>query len=182
MDAFEQIVGMLLKRSGYWVHSSYKVCLTKQEKVRVRIPTCPRWELDIIAYRPKDNELLAVECKSFLNSTGVIYESFSGRDRKGAKRYKLFTDAKLRKTVLARLVKQLRKVGLVLSSPKVILCLAAGHIRKGDKEKIQNHCEKNGWRLFGEDWFREEFEKLAEADYENDIAIVAAKLAKSAAE
>ena len=182
MDAFEQIVGMLLERNGYWVHTSYKVCLTKAEKVDIGIPSSPRWELDIVAYRPKDNVVLAVECKSLLNSPGVSYKSFSGQSEKGANRYKLFTDAKLRKTVFSRLKKQLLKAGLVSSSPKVRLCLAAGHIRKGSKGDIQQHCRKNGWQLFDEDWFREQFDKLADADYENDIAIVAAKLAKAAAD
>ena len=182
MNAFEQIVGMLLERDGYWVRASYKVCLTKAEKVHIGRPSCPRWELDVVAYRPKDNVVLAVECKSFLNSPGVSYESFSGHNKKGAKTYKLFTNAKLRRTVLSRLKKQLRKDGMVSPSPKVKLCLAAGHIRKGNKADIEQHCQRNGWLLFAEDWFRERFDKLAEAGYENDIAIVAAKLASAAAQ
>ncbi len=182
MDAFEQIVAMLLERDGYWVRTSYKVCLTKTEKKHVGIPTSPRWELDVVAYRPKDNVILVVECKSFLNSVGVGYNSFSGKNKKGARRYKLFTDAKLRRTVFSRLKKQLRRDGQILPYVKVRLCLAAGHIHKGDREKIKQHCEKKGWGLFAEDWFREQFHELAEAGYENDIAIVAAKLAKVAAE
>lgn len=182
MDAFEQIVAMLLERNGYWVQTSYKVCLTKEEKVKIGIPTCPRWEIDVIAYRPKDNEVLVVECKSFLNSPGVGYKSFSGKNKKGAKLYKLFTNAKLRSKVFSRLKKQLRKEGLILPKPKVQLCLAAGHIRKGDEESIRQHCEKKGWKLFAPSWFRKQFDKLAETHYENDIAIVAAKLANVATE
>jgi len=182
MDAFEQIVAMLLERDGYWVHTSYKVRLTKEEKVRIGIPSCPRWEIDIVAYRPKDNVVLAVECKSFLNSPGVDYKSFSGQTVRGLRRYKLFTNGTLRKTVFSRLEKQLRQDGRLRPSARVKLCLAAGHIRKGSEADIQEHCRKNGWLLFGQAWFREQFGKLADADYENDIAIVAAKLAKAAAE
>ena len=182
MDAFEQIVAMLLERDGYWVQTSYKVCLTKEEKVRIGIPSSPRWELDVVAYRPKDNVILVVECKSFLNSPGVSYNSFSGKNKKGAKHYKLFTSPKLRRTVFSRLKKQLRKSGQILSYAKVKLCLAAGHIRKGDEEKVRQHCEKKRWGLFDKQWFCQQFDDLAKSAYENDIAIVAAKLAKIAAE
>lgn len=44
MDSFEQIVAMLLAREGYWTQTSYKVCLTKQEKIKISLPSCPRWE------------------------------------------------------------------------------------------------------------------------------------------
>ena len=182
MDAFEQIVAMLLERNGYWVQTSYKVCLTKEEKVRIGNPTCPRWELDVVAYRPKDNVILVVECKSFLNSVGVGYKSFSGKNKKGAKRYKLFTIPKLRRTVFSRMKKQLKKAGMILPYAKVKLCLAAGRIYKGDEEEIRQHCARKGWGLFDKGWFCQQFDDLANAAYENDIAIVAAKLAKMAAE
>jgi hypothetical protein len=178
MDAFEKIVGMLLERDGYWVRTSYKVRLSKQEKVNIGIPSSPRWELDVVAYRPKDNLVLVVECKSFLNSPGVRYEQFSGQaEKKG--RYKLFTDGNLRKTVLACLKKQLRSEGLVSPHPKVRLCLAAGHICRGDRDRVKRHCRKNHWWLFDEEWFSRQFDELAKVGYENDIAIVAAKLAKT---
>jgi hypothetical protein len=35
MDAFEQVVSEILWMDGYWVHTSAKVDLTKQEKVRI---------------------------------------------------------------------------------------------------------------------------------------------------
>jgi hypothetical protein len=62
----------------------------------------------------------------------------------------------------------------------VTLCLAAGHIRNGNHAAIQDHCDRNGWRLFSEEWLGKQFSTLATADYENDIAIVAAKLARLA--
>lgn len=177
MNAFEQIVGMLLERNGHWVRSCYKVRLTKMDKVRIGRPSCPRWELDVVAYKAAENLVRVVECKSLLNSPGVPYESFSGRSTKGAGRYKLFTDGTARRIVLSCLRKQLEEQGLVRPEPEVRLCLAAGHIRRGDEVQIRQHCQRNGWDLFDAPWFREQFDGLADADYENDIAIVAAKLA-----
>lgn len=55
MDAFEQIVAMLLDRDGYWTQTSHKVELTKAETVKIGTPSCPRWELDVIAYKPESN-------------------------------------------------------------------------------------------------------------------------------
>ena len=113
---------------------------------------------------------------------GVGYKSFSGKNKKGAKRYKLFTIAKLRRTVFSRMKRQLKKAGMILPYAKVKLCLAAGRIYKGDEEEIRQHCAKKGWGLFDKGWFCQQFDGLANAAYENDIAIVAAKLAKMAAE
>jgi hypothetical protein len=42
MDAFEGVVSEILWREGYWVQSSLKVDLTKEEKVAIGRPTAPR--------------------------------------------------------------------------------------------------------------------------------------------
>lgn len=177
MDAFEQIVAMLLQRNGYWVQTSYKVCLTPKEKLKIDNPTCPRWEIDVIAYKPAKKELLVVECKSYLNSAGVRYESFRGKTERGLKAYKLFTDGKLRRVVLSRLKKQLIDNGQILPSTELKLCLAAGNIYKTDYVRVKNYCDKKGWGLFDCHWFKEKFEMLSQTDYENDIAVMASKLA-----
>ncbi len=174
MDAFENIVAMILSREGYWVRTSYKVNLTKEEKRKIGKPSSPRWELDVVAYKPASNELLVIECKSFLNSPGVVYEAFSGK--RGKKRYKLFNDRKLWSVVRSRLVRQLKKEGACLNRPKVRLCLAAGRIRPKDRDRIKSYCEEQDWQLFDADWFKKKFGELADSGYENEVAIVAAKL------
>ena len=62
------------------------------------------------------------------------------------------------------------------SRPKVRLCLAAGKIRPTEHEKIRKHCKKHNWGLFDREWFQAKFAELAESRYENEVAIVAAKL------
>ena len=176
MDAFEKIVAMLLDRDGYWVRTSYRVNLTKGEKRKIGRPSSPRWELDVIAYKPGTNVLLVVECKSYLNSPGVAYAALSGKSETGAERYKLFTNKTLRSVVLSRLVRQLQADGMCSQPPQVHLCLAAGRIRPKDHDKVRRHCEKHGWQLFDREWFRARFNQLARSDYENEVAIVAAKL------
>ena len=180
MDAFEHVVAMLLHRQGYWVQTSYKVALTRDDKRNMGLPSCPRWEIDIVAYRPVGNEVLAVECKSFLNSPGISYPSFSGENAKGASTYKLFTNETIRRVVLGRLAQQLQDHKLAGPTPKVQLCLAAAHLRKGHEKSIRQHCESNSWGLFDAEWFSNRFRDLAKCDYENDIAVVAAKLAAGA--
>jgi len=112
VDAFEQLVSELLKHQGYWVQTSYKVNLTKEEKIRVGRPTSPRWELDILAYKGSTNELIVVECKSFFDSQGVTLKSM---DLDGAvagkSRYKLFSENSLREIVFSRLRTQLSEAG-----------------------------------------------------------------------
>ncbi len=65
MDAFEQVVSEILWIDGFWVRTSVKVDLTKEEKVRIGRPSSPRWELDIVGYSGRDNTLHVVECKSY---------------------------------------------------------------------------------------------------------------------
>ena len=96
MDAFESLVSMILRHEGYWTTPSFKVELSKREKRSIDRASSPRWELDLVAYKGSTNELLVVECKSFLDSTGVNFRKGFEPDR----RYKLFTDRKLRTVVV----------------------------------------------------------------------------------
>jgi hypothetical protein len=66
MDAFENLIAMLLRRDGYWTTTSVKVELTKDEKKSINRPSNPRWEIDVVAYKGATNQILAVECKSYL--------------------------------------------------------------------------------------------------------------------
>jgi hypothetical protein len=174
MNAFESLVEMLLKREGYWTRTCFKVNLTAEEKRAIDRFSSPRWELDVVAFKGATNEILAVECKSFLDSRGVM---FRNGEFEPAKRYKLFSDENLREVVLARLKKQLVECGAVPAAPTVTLCLAAGKIASGtDRTSLVKHMASNGWRLFDEKWVKQELQQAADAGYENDVAHVVAKL------
>src|SRR5688572_10917612 len=105
MDAFEQLAAELLFADGWWVQTSVKVHLTKEEKKLVGRQSSPRWELDVVAYKGVSNEILVVECKSFLDSRGVQWCEL--QDGHSSTRYKLFREPVLRETVLARLATQM---------------------------------------------------------------------------
>jgi len=64
MDAFEQVVSEILWMSGFWVRTSVKVELTKEEKRLIGRHSSPRWELDIVGYSGRENLLRVVEFKS----------------------------------------------------------------------------------------------------------------------
>ncbi len=174
MNAFESLVASLLKRRGFWIIPSYKVALTKAEKRKIDRYSSPRWEIDLVAYKADPNEVWAVECKSFLDSPGVIFRNGSFEP---PRRYKLFTEAKLRSVVLNRLRKQLCESGACTSSPTVRLCLAAGHIaNKTNTEAMKRHFAKKEWLLFDATWICQELKAAATESYENDVAFVVAKL------
>jgi hypothetical protein len=177
MNAFESLVAMLLERSGYWVKPNFKVALTKEEKRKIGRPSSPRWELDLVAYKGSKNEVLVVECKSYLDSRGVRADGFLGDDDKHSARYKLFNDETLRKTVLNRLAIQLTEAGLCAQNPRVSLCLAAGNIATADdRSKIQEHFIGQGWILFDDEWLRERLLRVSTSGYENEVAAIVAKL------
>lgn len=177
MDSFEILVATLLEREGYWTKTSFKVELTKAEKVKIGRPTTPRWELDVVAFKGGTNEILVVECKSFLDSSGVSYKHLTGNHPKGVNRYKLFNESKTWRVVKKRLITQLAATKSCSKNTKVTLCLAAGKIKSPeDRDKIQVLFDKKGWMLFDREWFKEKLSHYSKSAYENDIAAVVAKL------
>ena len=177
MDAFEQIVAECLEQKGYWVKQNYKVRLTPQEKQRIGLPTRPRWELDIIAYKPGRQELLFVECKSLLDSRGVKYSAVAGNDSRRTNRYKLFNNRKWRRLVLKKAKSQLVSEGAVTADCEPTLCLAAGKITsKKDRVELKAHFAKQGWLFFDPDWVREALEAAGGSGYENSVSVMVAKL------
>ncbi len=177
MNAFESLVASLLELDGYWVKSTFKVALTKEEKRRIGRPSSPRWELDLVAYKGASNEVLVVECKSYLDSRGVRSDGFMGHDETHLARYKLFNEDVLRETVLARLTRQLVEAGLCADQPQVRLCLAAGKIATElDREKLQEHFDSRGWYLFDDSWLRTKLIEVSNSGYENQVSAIVAKL------
>jgi len=175
LDSFEQVVATILDRAGYWVRTSVKVHLTREEKHLIHRPSAPRWEIDVVAYSGRENELLAVECKSYLDSAGVRAASFDGPKAADETRYKLFSDASLRDVVLNRLETQLAEQGFCPPGTKARLCLVAGSIH-GDPAPLRAIFEAKGWGLFERSWLISGLEALATESYENSVASVVAKL------
>lgn len=177
MDAFESVVSEILWRNGYWVQSSVKVELTKQEKVSVGRPSSPRWELDVVGYSGRRNELLVVECKSYLDSPGVAYKAFDGSDARFASRFKLFNEEALREVVLNRLRIQMHEAGLTAQRPKMKLVLVCGKIVSSqDRLLLREHFENNDWLLWDDQWLKQELKKMSESGYENSAVAVVSKL------
>lgn len=177
MDAFEKVVSEILWREGYWVQNSLKVELTKAEKVAIGRPSSPRWELDIVAYSGRRNELLAVECKSYLDSFGVQYRAFDGTDAVLENRFKLFNDERLREVVLGRLKHQLFGAGLINENPHVKLVLVCGKVvREKDRQLLREHFYKNGWLFWDDQWLRDQLLSMSRGGNENSPVAVVSKL------
>jgi hypothetical protein len=134
MDAFEQVASEILWMSGFWVRTSVKVELTKEEKRLIGRHSSPRWELDIVGHSGRENLLRVVECKSFLDSTGVKACAFDGSDPEEAKRYKPFNEPELRRIVFNRPCLQFTAAGAYREAPQVRLSLACGKI-KNDRDR-----------------------------------------------
>lgn len=177
MDAFETIVGGIFERRGYWVKYGFKVELTKAEKRRIGLPTAPRWEIDLLGYKSAANELLVIECKSYLDGPGVRYAAVAKQNHRWSDRYKLFNNQLLRQVVLNRLVKQLEAKGSCRKKPKTIMCLAAGNVlNKEDKKKLIDHFARRGWIFLEDSQVYEAFKDVWDSGYEDDVAVVVAKL------
>ncbi len=174
MQAFEALVGEILEAEGYWVRQSYKVLLTKEEKREIGRPSSPRWEVDVLAYRARDNHVLAVECKSYLDSPGVNLEDILGGGRY-ADRYKLFTEPELCKVIFRRIATDLVTAGLCRVNPRIQLALAAGRL-KSDQASLHAHFRDKGWLLFDPEWVCEQLKKATKNSYTNSVAVMVAKM------
>ncbi|MFM7009396.1 MAG: hypothetical protein ACKO0Z_08725 [Betaproteobacteria bacterium] len=175
MDAFEQLVADLFWNEGYWVRTGFKIDLTREDKLRIHRPSSPRWEIDLVAWNAQKNELLAVECKSYLDSGGVHAAHFLP-GAKYAHRYKLFHDPDLRNTVLDRLKSQCVERGLCPANAAVRLALAYGYATHENTKRLRQIFESSGWLLFEPEWIRERLNQIAGTSYENNMASVVAKL------
>ncbi len=177
MDSFEQVVSEILWHNGYWVRTSLKVELTKEDKQAIGRPSSPRWEIDVVAYSARENVLRLVECKSYLDSPGVKATCFDGTDIAGSKLYKLFNEAALREVVFHRVAAQLYEIGACAANPAIKLCLACGKIAS-EKHRVQlkAHFENNSWELWDEHWLHDRLTELSNGGYENQVSSVVAKL------
>jgi hypothetical protein len=176
MEYFETIIKTLLEHEGYWVRQSFKVNLTKQEKKQIGKPSVPRPEIDLLALKPRSREVLVLEAKSYFDSPGVRLADIQEEFHIPEGRYKLFTCANYRNVVLNRLRQDLQDLGMVRGHIKMKLGLVAGHIYQGRSEKIRSYFISKGWFFWSPEDVRDKVNALAAKGYENEPAIITAKI------
>jgi len=176
MDHFEAIVKTLLEAEGYWVRQSFKVNLTKEEKQDIGKPSIPRPEIDLLAFNVSRNEILALEAKSFLDSPGVTLSHLEEVHDLPEGRYKLFTSKRYRTVVMARLSKDLIGLGMANKDTKITLGLAAGKVYQSNTEGVRAFMTKRKWFFISPEEIKEKVTNLAMLGYENDPAIITAKI------
>jgi len=176
MEYFETIIKTLLEHEGYWVRQSFKVNLTKQEKKQIGKPSVPRPEIDLLALKPKSQEVLVLEAKSHFDSPGVRLADIQEEFQIPEGRYKLFTCTNYRNVVLNRLRQDLRNLGMVSGGIKMKLGLVAGHIFQDRSENIRNYFVSRGWFFWSPEDVRDKVNALAAKGYENEPAIITAKI------
>ena len=176
MDAFEQVVSGIFFRDGYWVSQGFKVELTAEEKKAIGRPSTPRWEIDLLGFKGATGELLVIECKSYLDSGGVAANDLIAPTGETS-RYKLFTDATLRKVVLNRLALQLHDTGLIPPGVTPKLALVVGKMKSpGDLTRLREHFQAQGWSLYDRDWLVGKLKQTADESYFDSVAHVVSKL------
>lgn len=177
MDAFEQIAARLFEVQGYWTRIGYTVELTKAQKASIGQPSLPRPQLDVLAYKPATNELLIVECKSYLDSRGVMLAGFHGQPNADKDVYKMFNRQALRELVMSSLLVQLRSEGLLSGAePSVRLVLVAGKVHSADEPKLRQLFAERGWTFVGPSEVAAGVRAFAARGYENDVMTIVTKV------
>ncbi|MBL7124714.1 MAG: hypothetical protein ISS51_01280 [Dehalococcoidales bacterium] len=179
MNAFEDIVRLYLEEEGYWVRQSVKVNISKQDKRDIGTFSMPRPEIDLVALNVRENELLLIEVKSFLDSYGVYFEAISDEKDVFSKRYRLFTVSIFREVVTKRLREEYLKQGLINENTKINYALAAGNIHSSaDELNIREYFSKpeRGWKLFSPKDIKDKIRKMSEKGWEDNLVTITAKL------
>jgi hypothetical protein len=176
MDHFESIIATLLEADGYWVRRSFKVNVTKEEKRQVGKHSSPRPEIDLLALHFARNEVLALEAKSFLDSPGVKLAQLQEEHDVPEGRYKLFTSKRYHSIVFSRLLQDLVACGMARPDTKISLGLAAGKVYQGQSGPLRQFMEQNKWIFWSPEDIKHKVTVLAERGYENDPAIITAKI------
>jgi hypothetical protein len=176
VDYFEGLVKTLLEHDGYWVRQSFKVNLTKQEKREIGKPSIPRPEIDILAFKPGENRVIAYEAKSYLDSYGVKVVELQENFNVPEGRYKLFTCDKYLQIVFSRLKQDLIELGMATSETKITLGLAAGNVYQSKSDEIIELFNRNGWEFLSPENIRDKVTDLAAKGYENEPSIITAKI------
>ena len=176
MDSFECIAARLLEDKGYWTRIGVKVAITKDDKRDLANPTMPRPEIDIVAFKPATNELLLVECKSYLDSDGVSMDILAPEAKNWA-RLKVFHKADLKRLIEARIVAQMQATGLLPATmPQIRWVLFAGLIKPGHEQRVSESFTAAGWQLRGPEEIATQLRRFAQRGYENELATVVIKL------
>jgi hypothetical protein len=175
MNHFEELCKYLLEMEGYWVRTNLKVDLSVAEKEFIGKKTMPRPEIDIVAYKPASNELLVIEVKSFLNSSGVYLEHVETRDDH-YDGYKILTDLKFQEVVCSALTKQLQAEGMLMVNPTLKLGLIAGKIHMNRYEDLKQLAESRRWFLWGPKDLKQRVDNLSRTKYEDNPFVVTAKI------
>lgn len=176
MDAFEQIVGILLENDKYWVRHSVKVNLTKEEKVKINKPSTPRPEIDIVAYDVVQNILFLLEAKSFLDSGGVVYEKVVEKNEFPSGRYKILTSEKYQKIIVSKLRTEWIANGIINKNTKFRFGLVAGNIYQNKETDLKKYFNNKKWFFWGPTDLKQKLIELSKKGYENNTITIVTKL------
>jgi len=176
MDAFEEIVGVLLENDKYWIRHSVKINLTKKEKAQIGKPWTPRPEIDIVAFDAMQNLIILIEVKSFLDSKGVIFEKVVENNEHPTGRYKLLTSKKYQDIIAKRLKSEWIDAGFINKKTKVSFGLIAGKISKMREVELNNYFSGKNWFFWGPTNLKEKLTALSKKGYENCTITIVTKL------
>ncbi len=119
---------------------------------------------------------LTTEEKSYFDSGGVSLSSLQDVHDVPKGRYKLFTSERYRNIVFRGLLRQLTENGMANSNTSIELGLAAGRIYGNQTDLGAEFMASKGWTFWSPMVVEEKMQALAQKGYENDAAIMTAKI------
>jgi hypothetical protein len=174
LDAFEQIVARVFDREGYWIKQSFKVNLTADEKRRIGTPSMPRPEIDLLAFRPGENLVHVIECKSYLDNPGVTVKSF--QNGVAQERFKIFNDENRRRIIFDALRRQLIEQMICAEGVNLRLGLVTGKIKQNERLTLRQFFDEKDWDLWDDEWVADKLKEFSANLYEDSIVDMTVKI------
>ncbi len=181
MNAFEHIVELYLQEKNYWTRHSVKVELTKADRAKLKLPTTPRAEIDLVAYNPVSDVLVLIEVKSYFDNPGLTIGELNGTDKNNANRCKLLNNKLFQKVVTDRLVEDFLNRKLIKKSTEIKYALAVGKVQQKSLTAVKAYLTKNKkkkYLYFDPSDIKQTIKNLAEKGWEDNIIIVTAKITR----
>lgn len=148
IDTFEQLVGEMFEANGWWIRRNVLLGMPAEAGPEEEKRPARRCQLDLVAYKPSDGIVLAIECKAYLDSRGIGTHNLTGSAR-SRRVLRLFNDRDHNAWVGEELKRRYQELGLCRPGDRVRFALACARIVETRRDVLEAWFRERDFELVG---------------------------------